>query len=84
MPIEVGIWRIDNGRVEPVPASSLALESRLEDVIERDVSVLGLDSLLVIGRQVITKYWSRLGFAETVMVGGWDGSRVAGWAARRS
>ena len=28
--------------------------------------------------------WSRLGFAETVMVGGWDGSRVAGWAARRS
>ena len=30
------------------------------------------------------RLWSRLGFAETVMVGGWDGSRVAGWAARRS
>jgi hypothetical protein len=60
VPIEVGIWRIDDGRVEPVPASSLDKESRLEDVIERDVSILGLDSLLVIGRQVVTKYGKRV------------------------
>lgn len=59
MPIEVGILRIDEGKVEPVPASSLEKESRLEDVLHRDVSILGLDSLLVIGRQVITKYGKR-------------------------
>src|SRR4051812_18912035 len=60
MPIEVGVWRIDGGQVEPVPASSLDRESRLEDVIERDVSILGLDSLLVVGRQVITRYGKRI------------------------
>jgi hypothetical protein len=60
VPIEVGIWRIDGGRVDPVPASSLERESRLEDVLEQDVSILGLDSLLVIGRQVITKYGKRV------------------------
>jgi hypothetical protein len=59
MPIEVGIWRIDGDRVDPVPASALQRESRLEDVLERDITILGLDSLLIIGRQVITKYGSR-------------------------
>ena len=60
MPIEVGIWRIDSGNVEPVPASSLESEARLEDVLEHDPTILGLDSLLVIGRQVITKYGKRV------------------------
>ena len=60
VPIEVGVWRIDGGRVEPVPGSSLDRESRLEDVLETDVSILGLDSLLVIGRQVNTKYGKRI------------------------
>lgn len=59
VPIEVGIWRIDGDRVDPVPASAFDRESRLEDVLERDISVLGLDALLIIGRQVITKYGSR-------------------------
>jgi hypothetical protein len=58
--IEVGIWRIDGDQVTPVPASALDRESRLEDVLEQDVSVLGLDALLVIGRQVITKYGKRV------------------------
>jgi hypothetical protein len=60
MPIEVGIWRIDGDRVAPVPASSLDRESRLEDVLEEDPSILGLDSLLVVGRQVITRYGKRV------------------------
>lgn len=59
VPIEVGIWRIDGDRVDPVPASALQRESRLEDVLERDISILGLDALLIVGRQVITKYGSR-------------------------
>ncbi len=60
MPIEVGIWRIDNGRAEPVPSSALERESRLEDVLERDLTILGLDALLVVGRQVITRYGKRI------------------------
>src|SRR3954454_19808532 len=60
MPIEVGVWRIDGGLVVPVPASALKSENRLEDVIEGDPTLLGLDSLLVIGRQVITKYGKRV------------------------
>jgi hypothetical protein len=60
MPIEVGVWRIDGGSIEPLPASSLESESRLEDVLEGDPTILGLDSLLVLGRQVITKYGKRV------------------------
>ena len=69
MPIEVGIWRIDDGKVEPVPASSLEDESRLEDVLERDLSILGLDALLVLGRQVITKYGKRVDLLAIDAVG---------------
>jgi hypothetical protein len=49
VPIEVGIWRIVGGPVDPVPASSLDREAHLEDAIEADVSIFGLDSVLVIG-----------------------------------
>jgi hypothetical protein len=70
VPIEVGIWRIDGGRVDPVPASSLERESRLEDVLEQDISILGLDSLLVIGRQVITKYGKRVDLLAVDVEGG--------------
>lgn len=69
MPIEVGIWRIDNGQIEPVPASSLENESRLEDVLERDLSILGLDALLVLGRQVVTKYGKRVDLVATDAAG---------------
>ncbi len=58
--IEVGIWRIDNDRVEPVASSSLEREFRLEDVLERDLTILGLDALLIVGRQVITRYGKRI------------------------
>lgn len=70
MPIEVGIWRIDGGRAEPVPASSLDREDRLEDVLEQDISILGLDSLLVIGRQVVTAYGGRVDLLAIDVDGG--------------
>ncbi len=60
MPIEVGIWRVDGGQPEPVPSSALDRESRLEGILEQDLSILGLDSLLLLGRQVITKYGKRV------------------------
>lgn len=59
MPIEIGIWRID-GDVARVSSSALADEKRLEDVIEQDVSILGLDLLLILGRQVETAYGKKI------------------------
>ena len=59
MPIEIGIWRIDGG-VARVSSSALTDEKRLEDVIEEDVSILGLDLLLIFGRQVETAYGKKI------------------------
>ena len=60
MPIEVGIWRIDSADVTRVASSKLANESRLEDILEQDISILGLDVLLIIGRQVMTDFGKRI------------------------
>ena len=60
MPIEFGIWRIDGDRTAPVTTSALENEAKLEAVLERDPSILGLDVLLVVGRQVITSYGKRI------------------------
>lgn len=54
MPVEVGIWRIDGG-VRRLGASPLQLEKLLEEAIERDSSLLGLE-LLILGRQVSTDF----------------------------
>lgn len=54
MPVEVGIWRIDEG-VRRLAPSALPLEKLLEEAVERDSSLLGLD-LLVLGRQVPTEF----------------------------
>jgi hypothetical protein len=59
MPIEFGIWRIDEG-VVPVPSSPIDNEAKLEDILEEDLSILGLDVLLLIGRQVITALGKRI------------------------
>jgi hypothetical protein len=53
MPVEFGIWRIDEG-VIPVPSSPIDNEAKLEDILEEDLTILGLDVLLLVGRQVIT------------------------------
>ncbi|WP_339156057.1 endonuclease NucS domain-containing protein [Actinomadura luteofluorescens] len=54
MPLEIGLWRVDDEPVK-VPMASMPLESRLEELIEADPSLLGLP-LLLIGRQVPTAY----------------------------
>jgi hypothetical protein len=59
MPVEFGIWRIDEG-VVPVPSSPLDNEAKLEDILEEDLSILGLDVLLSVGRQVITALGKRI------------------------
>jgi len=58
MPLELGIWRIDDegmqgGRPGPVHHAPLDLEDRLEDLLEKDISIADPE-WLVIGRQVMT------------------------------
>ena len=60
MPIEVGIWRIDGEQVARVTSTKLDEEERLEAILEQDITILGLDSLLIVGRQVITDFGKRI------------------------
>ncbi len=59
MPIEIGLWKIDGGEASPVASSSLDREGRLEEILERDITILGLAILLIVGRQVRTS-WGKL------------------------
>lgn len=54
MPVEMGLWRFDGVPVR-LKASSLSDEKRLEDLLESDLGLDGLD-VLVIGRQVPTAH----------------------------
>ncbi len=56
MPIEMALWRLDDDQPVPVASSSLDKEKRLEEVLEKDIDILGLDRLLIIGRQVPTSW----------------------------
>jgi hypothetical protein len=52
MPLEIAVWRID-GDLRVVPATSLGLESRLEDLLDKDITIAN-PGWMVIGRQVDT------------------------------
>ncbi len=54
MPIEVGIWRLGT-KPEKVAISTIDSESRLEDALAQDISILSTQ-LMLIGRQVVTSY----------------------------
>ncbi|MFD2657938.1 endonuclease NucS domain-containing protein [Gracilibacillus thailandensis] len=54
MPIEVGIWNINNG-IKKVAFSSIESERKLEDILVKDISILSED-ILLIGRQIQTDY----------------------------
>jgi hypothetical protein len=58
MPVELGVWRID-GQLTRLPDVPLDLESRLEDILEKDITIASPD-WLVIGRQVITPHGGRV------------------------
>ena len=55
MPVELDVWRIDDGQPKKVSFGALGDESKLEDVLENRIDMLGLD-LLVVGRQVHTSF----------------------------
>ena len=54
MPIEVGIWRIDDAP-EKISFSALESEAKLEDILTQDISLLS-PNLMLIGRQVATAH----------------------------
>jgi len=56
MPQDVKIWEIQDGNIlKEIKKSKLELEQHLEDWLEKDISVISND-LLVIGRQVQTDF----------------------------
>jgi hypothetical protein len=54
MPLELGIWRIDQ-ELTQISAVSLDLEERLESILDQDIKVAS-PNWMVIGRQVNTDY----------------------------
>jgi RecB family endonuclease NucS len=54
MPVKTEMWRIDKG-VEKVAFSALEDEEKLESIIEKDISIVDPD-LMILGRQVPTDY----------------------------
>ena len=58
MPIEFGLWRIDD-EYTCVPSGKLDDESRLEELVKNDPNLLG-QSILIIGQQVRTASGNRL------------------------
>ena len=54
MPIELGLWRIDQ-RLTEVSFEPMATESRLEDILEADVAIAA-PNLMIMGRQVRTGF----------------------------
>ena len=58
MPVEIGIWRIDSCLVS-LQTVALDLESRLEDLLEQDITIASPD-WMIIGRQVPTSFGKRI------------------------
>ena len=58
MPVEFGIWRIDSG-IDPVSFGTMDLESRLEGILEKDISIAS-PNWMIIGRQVRTDWDGRI------------------------
>ena len=55
VPVEMGMWRIDQGPPKKLEPTKMPTEAELEHLLEQDPTILG-DPLLVIGRQVHTPY----------------------------
>ncbi|MCG7344046.1 DUF91 domain-containing protein [Sporosarcina sp. ACRSL] len=55
MPIEVGIWKVNDTKVDRIQFSPLESETKLEAILEKDISIISED-VLVIGRQVPTDH----------------------------
>jgi hypothetical protein len=54
MPIELGIWRVDQ-TLASVPHQAMENEKRLEELLEKDIGIIA-PNLMIIGRQVQTSF----------------------------
>ncbi len=55
MSLSMELWTINDERLTPLGKATLNLEERLEAWLEKDISLIGIDAV-VIGRQVHTEY----------------------------
>src|SRR5687767_4928764 len=53
------MWHVRQGRLEPIERIRLDDEQRLEDWLEADPGLLGMD-LMIIGRQIVTDHGGRI------------------------
>jgi hypothetical protein len=60
MPLEIGLWRIEDDTPRTIDASAIDAEARLESILEDNLTMLGLEDLLVLERQVATDSGARL------------------------
>jgi len=67
MPLELGVWRIDQGLVA-LKATGLDFESRLQDLLDQDITIANR-GWMVIGREVGTGFDSRLDMLAIDIVG---------------
>jgi hypothetical protein len=58
MPLEIAAWRIDSG-VQPLVFVPLSLESRLQDILDDDISIAD-PNLMVVGREVKTAFEKKI------------------------
>ena len=58
MPVGFGLWRIDGELLHLTPRR-IESESRLEELLEQEISILGGD-LMIIGRQVVTEFGKQI------------------------
>ncbi len=66
--MQIGLWRVDGDPVRVMP-TRMPLEERLEAIIESDPAMLGQD-LMIIGRQVVTSFGSRIDLMAIDVDGG--------------
>lgn len=59
MSFEMALWKVAGAKLQPVSASPLDQEQRLEDWIAADPSIVGMD-LAIIGRQVQTAFGGKI------------------------
>ena len=59
MPIEIAIWQIEENSLKRLKFSKLKLEENLQKAIERDISIVS-DEFLLIGSQVATSYAKKI------------------------
>jgi hypothetical protein len=55
MSVEVGIWKVDGSDIKKIEYSAIDNERKLEDILFKDISILG-DDYLLLGRQIYTSY----------------------------